>query len=89
MTIDLAHVMTEAQAPEDLFGDAVLADRDGYFARWREQSAVVHLPANRLWALTRYDVINAALTDPETFSSAKATFNDLMNSSLRGKENAE
>ncbi len=84
MTIDLAHVMTEAQAPEDLFGDAVLADRDGYFARWREQSAVVHLPANRLWALTRYDVINAALTDPEAFSSAKATFNDLMNSSLRG-----
>lgn len=73
-----------AQAPEDLFGDAVLADRDSYFARWRAQSAVVHLPTSTLWALTRYAPIKAALADPALFSSARPTFNTFMNASLRG-----
>lgn len=69
---------------DDLFGDIVLADRDAHFADWREQAAVVYLPTNQLWAITRFGPLKAALGDPSTFSSAKPTFNNFMNASLQG-----
>lgn len=68
----------------DLFGDEVLLDRDPYFARLREQAAVVHLPKNDAWALTRYDVLREALGRPEVFSSTKVAWNDDMNNALAG-----
>ena len=47
-------------------------------------AAVVHLPANDVYALTRYDVIRDALGDPETFSSRTIGFNPMVNEALQG-----
>src|SRR4051812_46029594 len=68
----------------DLFADEVLLDPYPYFAELRELGAVVHLPANDVYALTRYDVIRGALGDPETFSSRSIGFNPMVNEALRG-----
>jgi cytochrome P450 len=68
----------------DLFADEVLVDPYPYFAQLREQGAVVHLPANDVYALTRYDVIRDALADPETFSSRSIGFNPMVNEALQG-----
>ena len=68
----------------DLFADEVLADRDPFFAQLRETAAVVYLPRNEAWALTRYDVIRDALARPEVFSSTKVAWNEDMNNALRG-----
>ncbi|MEV1130730.1 cytochrome P450 [Agromyces sp. NPDC049794] len=69
----------------DLFADDVLIDPYPTYEALRELGAVVHLPANDVYALTRYDVIRDALGDPETFSSVKAIgFNDGVNEALQG-----
>src|SRR4051795_10018332 len=68
----------------DLFADEVLLDPYPYYAELRELGAVVHLPANDVYALTRYDVIRDALGDPETFSSRSIGFNPMVNEALQG-----
>jgi cytochrome P450 len=68
----------------DLFSDEVLVDPYPHFAELRELGAVVHLPANDVYALTRYDVVRNALGDPETFSSRSIGFNPMVNEALQG-----
>jgi cytochrome P450 len=68
----------------DLFADEVLLDPYPYYAELRETSGVVHLPANDVYALTRYDVIRDALGDWETFSSRTIGFNPMVNEALQG-----
>jgi cytochrome P450 len=68
----------------DLFADEVLLDPYPRFAELRELGAVVHLPANDVYALTRYDVIRDALGDPGTFSSRSIGFNPMVNEALQG-----
>src|SRR3954470_19300011 len=76
--------MTTPTSDIDLFADEVLLDPYPYFAELRELGAVVHLPANDVYALTRYDVIRTALGDPETFSSRSIGFNPMVNEALQG-----
>src|SRR4051794_37040859 len=59
---------TVATSAIDLFSDGVLLDPYSTYTELRETAGVVHLPANDVYALTRYDVIRAALADTETFS---------------------
>lgn len=69
----------------DLFDDEILIDPYPAYATLRELGAVVYLPANDTYALTRYDVIREALGDPETFSSAQGIgFNPAVNEALQG-----
>ncbi len=69
----------------DLFADDVLIDPYPTYKALRDQAAVVHLPANDVYALTRYDAIRAALGDTATFSSVKAiAFNPAVNDALQG-----
>lgn len=68
----------------DLFGNDVLLDPYPVYAQLRELGGVVHLPANDVYALTRYDVIRNALGDPETFSSRSIGFNPMVNEALQG-----
>lgn len=69
----------------DLFSDEVLLDPYPSYAQLREQAAVVHLSANDVYALTRYDVVRDALGDWETFSSAAGIgFNPMVNEALQG-----
>src|SRR5919206_1199948 len=69
----------------DLFADDVLVDPYPAYAELRELGAVVHLPANEVYALTRYDVVRDALGDWETFSSASGIgFNPMVNEALQG-----
>jgi cytochrome P450 len=68
----------------DLFADEVLVDPYPYYTRLRELGGVVHLPANDVYALTRYDVIRNALGDYETFSSSTIGFNPMVNEALQG-----
>ena len=76
---------TPATAEIDLFADDILIDPYPAFAALRDLGAVVHLPANDVYALTRYDAIRDALGDPVTFSSVKAIgFNPGVNEALQG-----
>jgi cytochrome P450 len=69
----------------DLFADDVLVDPYPTYAAIRELGGVVHLPANDVYALTRYDVVRGALGDWETFSSAHGIgFNPMVNEALQG-----
>jgi cytochrome P450 len=68
----------------DIWDDDILVDPYPTYAALREQAAVVHLPKNDLYVLTRYDVIRDALGDPETFSSTSIGFNPLVNEALQG-----
>ena len=68
----------------DLFADEVLLDPYPHYATLRELGGVVHLPANDVYALTRYDIIRTALGDPETFSSRSIGFNPMVNEALQG-----
>jgi cytochrome P450 len=72
------------QADLDLFDDDILVDPYPTFAALRETAAVVHLPRNDVYALTRYDVIRDALADYETFSSTSIGFNPMVNEALTG-----
>ena len=79
--------VTAASAPADLdlFADDLLVDPYPTFAGLRDIAGVVHLPANDVYALTRYDVIRSALGDWETFSSVDAIgFNPMVNEALTG-----
>jgi cytochrome P450 len=68
----------------DLFADEVLLDPYPAYAGLRELGGVVHLPANDVYALTRYGVIRAALADWESFSSVSIGFNPAVNEALAG-----
>lgn len=68
----------------DIWNDEVLVDPYPSYAALREQAAVVYLPKNDIYVLTRYDTIRTALADPETFSSATIGFNPMVNEALTG-----
>jgi cytochrome P450 len=68
----------------DIWDDNILTDPYPTYAALREQAAVVHLPKNDLYVLTRYDAIRDALGDPETFSSTTLGFNPMVNEALQG-----
>jgi cytochrome P450 len=68
----------------DLWGDDVLVDPYPTFSALRNLGAVVHLPANSVYVLTRYDTIRDALADWETFSSTSIGFNPAVNEALAG-----
>ncbi|WP_182906275.1 cytochrome P450 [Microbispora sp. H13382] len=80
--------MTDSAPPVsdlDLFDDEVLVDPYPSYAALRALGGVVRLPANDVYALTRYDVIRDALGDWEIFSSAGAIgFNPAVNEALSG-----
>ena len=75
---------TPVRSSVDLFADEVLLDPYPTYAALCDLGGVVHLPANDVYALTRYDVIRDALGDPETFSSASIGFNPMVNEALTG-----
>lgn len=77
-------VTTPPISEVDLFTDDVLVDPYPTYAALRELGAVVHLPANDVYALTRYDTIRDALGDWETFSSTSIGFNPAVNEALAG-----
>jgi len=69
----------------DLFADDVLIDPYTTYKALRDQAAVVYLPTNDVYALTRYDTIRSALGDPAAFSSVMAIgFNPGVNEALQG-----
>jgi cytochrome P450 len=77
--------MTTAPTSDiDLFADDVLVDPYPTYAALRELGAVVHLPSNDVYALTRYGAIRDALADWESFSSATIGFNPMVNEALAG-----
>ena len=73
-----------AKSDIDVFSDDVLENPYPYYSKLREQSPVVYLEKNDLWALTRYQTIRDALENHEVFSSRKVAFNDQMNQALAG-----
>ncbi|MFZ2177525.1 MAG: cytochrome P450 [Rhodococcus sp. (in: high G+C Gram-positive bacteria)] len=75
---------TPVSSDIDLFADEVLIDPYPTYAELRDLGAVVHLPANNVYALTRYDVIRDALADPGTFWSRTIGFNPMVNEALQG-----
>lgn len=54
----------------DPFDEGVLADPYPMHEALRDLGPVVRLEAHRVWALTRYEQVHAALNDPETFASS-------------------
>lgn len=52
-----------ASSALDLFDDKVLLDPYPFYSELRDLGGVVHLPANDVYVLTRYDVIRNALGD--------------------------
>ncbi|MCQ4210891.1 cytochrome P450 [Streptomyces longispororuber] len=68
----------------DLFADDVVVDPYPAYAALRELGPVVRLPANDLYALTRYEVVRGALADWESFSSTSIAFNPAANEALTG-----
>jgi cytochrome P450 len=68
----------------DLFSDEVLLNPYEALRALRETASVVRVPANDVWAITRYEPIRAAFLNYETFSSNKVAFNDAMNQALTG-----
>lgn len=78
-------VTAPSSADVGLFDDAVLVDPYPTYAQLRDLGAVVYLPRDDVYALTRYDAIRTALGDWETFSSAGAIgFNPMVNEALAG-----
>jgi cytochrome P450 len=55
----------------DIFSDDVLQNPNPHYAKLREQSPVVYLEKNNLWALTRYQTIRDALQNHDVYSSQK------------------
>ena len=68
----------------DLFSDHTLLNTQEVFTELREAAPVVYLSQNDVWAVTRYDDIREALSDPATFSSKSVAFNPQMNEILSG-----
>jgi cytochrome P450 len=77
-------VTTPLESPIDIWADDVVVDPYPTFAELREQAAMVHLPKNEIYVLTRYDAIRDALGDPATFSSTSLGFNPMVNEALQG-----
>lgn len=73
-----------ASSALDLFDDKVLLDPYPFYSELRDLGGVVHLPANDVYVLTRYDVIRNALGDHEAFSSRSIGFNPAVNEALIG-----
>jgi cytochrome P450 len=73
-----------ATSDVDLFADEILVDPYATYEALRETAGVVHLPANGVYALTRYDVIRSALLDWRSFSSSTIGFNPMVNEALAG-----
>lgn len=78
------HTSAPPTSGVDLFSDAVLLDPYPTYSALRELGSVVHLPANDVYVLTRYDAIREALGDFETFSSTSIGFNPMVNEALTG-----
>lgn len=84
-SLSLAVVSTPPTCEIDLFADDILIDPYPAYAELRELAPVVHLPANDVYALTRYDTVRQALGDWQTFSSAHGIgFNPMVNEALAG-----
>ena len=77
-------VETSVSSDVDLFSDEILLDPYPFFAEIREQSSVVRLERNGVWALTRYEQNREALGNWQVFSSNAVAFNDQMNQALAG-----
>jgi cytochrome P450 len=73
-----------AKSDIDIFSDEVLQNPKPHYAKLREESPVVYLEKNNLWALTRYQTIRDALQNHDVYSSQKVAFNDDMNRALTG-----
>ncbi|MFJ7750841.1 cytochrome P450 [Arthrobacter sp. NPDC097144] len=73
-----------ASSDIDIWADDVLLDPYPTYEALREQGAVVYLPKNDLYVLTRYDTIRETLGDPSSFSSASLGFNPMVNEALQG-----
>lgn len=85
MSIPASSTVAAPSSDIDLFADQVLLDPYPTYAVLRELASVVRLPANDVYALTRYDVVRDALADWETFSSAHGIgFNPMVNEALAG-----
>ncbi|OAV62134.1 cytochrome P450 [Enteractinococcus helveticum] len=72
------------QSEINLFSDHTLLNTQEVFTQLREAAPVVYLPANDVWAVTRYENIRDALSDPTSFSSKAVAFNPQMNEILSG-----
>ncbi|GAA3545601.1 hypothetical protein GCM10022222_31510 [Amycolatopsis ultiminotia] len=69
----------------DLYTEQARADPYRIYAGFRSLGPVVHLSRHDLYALPRYDEVRAALTDWQTFSSARGVFVDPeVNAQLEG-----
>jgi cytochrome P450 len=68
----------------DLFADEILIDPYPAYAELRELGGVVQLPANDVYALTRYALIRDALANWASFSSTAIGFNPMVNEALQG-----
>lgn len=62
--------MSVPTADTDLFSDATLKDTPNAYRSLREHGAIVRLPANDLYAITRFDVVRAALRADKTLVSS-------------------
>ncbi len=80
--------VTAMHAPEydiDLYSDAVLHDPYPHYQALRDAGAAVWLPQHRLWALSRFADVRAALRNYQVFSSAEGVAaNDAVNTLSRG-----
>lgn len=68
----------------DIWADDIVVDPYPTYAELREQAAVVHLPKNDIYVVTRYDAIREILGDPAAFSSTSLGFNPMVNEALQG-----
>lgn len=78
------HRLGAVELDLDLFADEVLMDTQPVADYLRELAPVVYLPANNLWAITRYNDVREALANPQDFSSQWVAFNDTMNKIMQG-----
>ena len=82
--------MKVATSDIDLFSDATLRDTPHWYGVLREAGAMLHLPRNELYAVTRYDAVRQALrADAVLVSSRGVAANDgeptpLLNNVLQG-----
>lgn len=75
---------TAPVSEQDLFSDHTLAHTEEVYGELRSLGTVVYLPANDAYAITRYEAIRTANSDPATFSSKQVAFNPQMNEILSG-----
>ncbi|WP_181801185.1 cytochrome P450 family protein [Streptomyces shenzhenensis] len=78
----------------DLFSDEAIADPYPLYRRLRDLGPVVHLTAQRIYAVGRYDDVRAVLADDETFVSGQGVFfsehtNQMMRGTMLASDGAE